>query len=187
MFKKTLVACLLPLALSLAAIPSQAATVLALMLDEIIDTSAVAFQGTCTANRTERDPSTNYVVTYTTFDVSDVLKGDVKATHTIKQIGGIMPAGEASFRVHGVPTFTVGEDYVVFLAGVSSAGFSSPIGLGQGRFTVQQGATGKTVTNGRDFREMSSLTAQTVTDASGRQLGLDAFKQLARTRVRSRQ
>lgn len=184
MFKKTLTICLLSLALPLAS-PTHAATVLPLTLDEIIDTSTVAFQGTCIANRTERDTSTNFVVTYTTFDVTDVIKGDVKTTHTIKQIGGIMPADEISFRVRGIPTFAVGQDYVVFLAGVSSAGFSSPIGLGQGQFTVRQGPTGRTVTNGRDFREMTS-TVQLVTDASGRQLGLDEFKELARARTRSR-
>ena len=183
MLKKFFVICLLafPLASTV-----KAASVRPLLLDEIIDTSAVAFQGTCTGNRTERDPLTNFVVTYTTFEVKDVLKGNVGATHTIKQIGGKMPADEASFRVVGVPTFTIGEEYVVFLAGVSSAGFSSPIGLAQGKFTVKQNSAGKTVSNGRDFREMSAgipVVMPPTSEGQAHQLGLEEFKQLARVRA----
>lgn len=163
-----------------------AASVRELLLDEIIDTATIAFQGTCTGNRTERDTLTNFVVTYTTFDVKDVLKGTVQATHVIKQIGGVMPAGELSFRVHGVPTFVVGRDYVVFLAGVSSAGFSSPIGLAQGKFTVEENPSGKSVSNGRDFRELTARMPRVGLSedaAPAQRLGLDEFKRLARTRV----
>ena len=183
MFKHILATALLALGLSG---PVDAASVRELQLDEIIDTSTVAFQGTCTGNRTERDPLTNFVVTYTTFDVKDVLKGAVQTTHTIKQIGGKMPAGELSFHVDGVPTFVVGEDYVVFLAGVSSAGFSSPIGLAQGNFMVQKNATGKTVTNGRDFRELTARMPLTILpgeEAMAASIDLDKFKQVARARV----
>lgn len=186
MLKQFFVACLLGLAL---AGPAGAASVRSLTLGEIIDTATVAFQGTCIGNRTERDAATDLVVTYTTFAVKDVLKGTVQATHIIKQIGGKMPAGELSFRVDGVPTFAVGEDYVVLLAGVSAAGFSSPIGLGQGKFTVLQDAAGQRVSNGRDFRDMTAgmpvlpeATAKVLGEATApvRQLGLDEFKQLVR-------
>lgn len=188
MLKQFLIACLLGLALTG---PAGATSVLPLQLDEIIDTATVAFQGTCTGNRTERETQTNLVVTYTTFAVKDVLKGAVQATHVIKQIGGKMPAGELSFRVDGVPTFVVGEDYVVLLAGVSAAGFSSPIGLAQGKFTVLQDASGQRVSNGRDFREMTAgmpsvvlpgVLAGATTPVP--HLGLDEFKQLVRARAR---
>ena len=185
MLKKLFVTCLLLLTV---ACPAGAASVRQLLLDEIIDTSAIAFQGTCTSNRTERDALTNFIVTYTTFDVKDVLKGSVLTTHTIKQIGGEMPGSELSFRVDGVPTFTVGADYVVFLAGVSSAGFSSPIGLAQGKFSVRQTPAGKTVSNGRNVRELTAQIPPELapTDAaSARRLGLDEFKSLARARVRA--
>lgn len=101
-----------------------------------------------------------------------------------------MPAGELSFVVHGVPKFKVGEEYVVFLAGVSSAGFSSPIGLSQGKFTVLKSDAGTKVTNGRDFGEM---TKRVVSQGSGtavappNQLALEEFKRLARTRVSNSQ
>lgn len=191
MLKQLLVACLLGLAL---AGPAGAASVRQLSLDDIIDTATVVFQGTCIGNRTEREESTNLVVTYTAFAVKDVLKGTVQGTHIIKQIGGNMPAGELSFHAYGVPTFVVGEDYIVFLAGVSAAGFSSPIGLAQGKFTVQEDPSGQRVSNGRDFREMTAgmpsvvlpeATAIILREAQApvRHLGLDEFKQLVRGRV----
>jgi len=175
-------------------LPAHALSVLPLSLEQMVDTAAVAFEGTCTGNRTEREAATGLVVTYTTFAVKDVLKGTVAGTHVIKQIGGELPDGGPSFKVSGVPKFTVGKDYVVLLAGVSAAGFSSPIGLAQGKFTVQQDVSGKKVSNGRDFREMTTLPPALTTPglrspgarAPMRQLGLDDFKQLVRARAAGR-
>jgi hypothetical protein len=171
--------------------PVYAASVVPLYLEEMIDTSAVAFEGTVTETHSERDAGTGFAVTYTTFAVSDVLKGNVGTSYTIKQIGGTLPDDKLQFRVEGVPTFVVGQDYVVFLAGVSSAGFSSPIGLEQGRFRVN-GETGvKRVANGRDFRDMTAritaklpahARAQLEGKASGsvKEMDLDDFKTTVR-------
>jgi hypothetical protein len=171
-----------------------AASVRPLALGELIDTATVAFEGTCIGNRTERDPATNMVVTYTTFAVKEVLKGEVGNTHIIKQVGGKLDDGQPIFNIPGAPTFAVGADYVVFLAGVSSLGFSSPIGLAQGRFVVLPNATaGARVTNGRDFRALTAdLPAATLPAAAAaarvapqpvEQLGLDDFKQMVRART----
>jgi len=171
------------------ALPAQAASVLPLYLDEIVADAQIAFQGTCTANRIERDPQTGLIVTYTTFDVREVLKGNVGTTHTIKQVGG--RAGTENYRVEGVPSFAVGQEYVLFLYGVSSAGFSSPVGLSQGQFVVRTGPGGQEISNGRDFKEMlRSYPVQTlpqstygkIQQAPGelKNLGLDEFKQIVR-------
>ncbi|MBL0037352.1 MAG: hypothetical protein IPP36_00125 [Nitrosomonadales bacterium] len=104
-------------------------SVLPLYLDEIINDAAIAFQGKSLENHSERDPQTNLIVTYSTFEVQEVLKGKVGATHTIKQIGGQVQ-GETN-QTMGVPTFIVGESYILFLYGVSVSGFSSPVGLEQ--------------------------------------------------------
>jgi hypothetical protein len=118
----------------------------------------VSFEGTCVENRTERDPGTGFIVTYTTFEVKDVMKGGAGATHTIKQIGGVLKSEGIAYKVDGVPSFAVGQDYVVFLNGVSSIGFSSPVGLGQGSFIVHRDEGGAKVSNGRDFRFMTAGT-----------------------------
>jgi hypothetical protein len=133
------------------------------------------------------------VVTYTTFQVHDVLKGDVGATHTVKQVGGVLPAEGKGFKMESVPTFTVGESYVVFFAGVSPLGFSSPIGLAQGKFAIVAQGGGLQVTNGRDFKDLTARmapqslpkAAQAKLGAPGavRQLALEDFKSLVRERT----
>jgi hypothetical protein len=180
-----------------AASVAHAANVLPLYLEEIVDTSTTAFDGTCTANRTERDPVTNLVVTYTTFTVREALKGTPGTSITIKQIGGVLPDGGMQYRVSGIPTFEVGQDYVVFLAGVSSAGFSSPIGLAQGRFTVRSEGGARKVGNGRDFRDLTARIAQhmpasartRVQQAEGavREMDVNDFKQTVRNRMKAGQ
>lgn len=168
---------------------SHATSVLPLQLDRIIDDAELAFQGICIGNRSEREATTGLIVTYSTFDVLDTLKGSLGASHTIKQIGG--QGDGMRHRVEGVPTFAVGQEYVVFLYGMSRAGFSSPVGLGQGQFTVSDGPGGKILSNGRDFNELIPVTADWAADqpaapdlraGTGERthLKLDDFKQIVR-------
>ena len=186
MFKKILLTVWLALALT---VPALATSVIPLNLAQLVDGSAVAFQGVCIDNRTGRDPQTGVLVTMTTFRVDDVLKGNVPATYTIKQIGGDDTEANIKFRVYGVPAFKAGQGYVVFLAGVSSAGFSSPVGLSQGSFEIVQGAQGPEVGNGRDFRELTASTrfalpgqaqAKVASSKPVNRLDLQDFKQMVR-------
>ncbi len=171
------------------------ASVRPLTLDQLIDQSTTVFEATAVANRSERDEATGYIVTYTTFAVKDVLKGSVDRTHVIKQIGGVALSEGMGYKVSGIPKFTEGQDYVVFLAGVSSIGFSSPIGLGQGSFLVDRDAQGfAKVSNGRDFRSMTAGTdnlvmppvmAKSLATATVpvKQMALDDFKSLVRSHL----
>jgi len=182
---------LLALALAAAIVPAQAHSVRDLYLEEIIDDANIAFQGTVTENRVARDPESHRIVTYTTFLVQDVLKGNVESTHTIKQLGGALPAENIGYKVDVRTTFNVGETYVVFLYGKSQVGFSSPVGSVQGNFVVVQDEAGLAVSNGRDFARMTEHMAadQAKTRAlpkargEGKSVGLDEFKQLVREHV----
>ncbi len=75
------------------ATPVSAHSVREMQLDEIIDTAAVAFEGTVIETHSEKDAASGRIVTYTTFAVTDVLKGNVGAKHTIKQLGGEVANG----------------------------------------------------------------------------------------------
>ena len=182
---------LMALAVAMAMLPAQAGIVRDLYLEEIIDDAKVVFQGTVTENRAERDAQTGRIVTYTTFLVQDTLKGNVESTHTIKQLGGELPAENVGYKVDVRTTFEVGGTYVVFLYGKSSKGFSSPVGSIQGRFTVAQDEGGMAVSNGRDFSEMAKnmkadqAVGKTLAKArgEGKRVGLDDFKQLVRGRA----
>ena len=86
----------------LALFPVYASSVLPLYLDQIVAGAHVAFQGICTGNRSEREAETGLIVTYSSFDVTDVLKGKAGATYTIKQLGGQIETG--GYSVHGIPS-----------------------------------------------------------------------------------
>ena len=72
-------------------------------------------------------------VTWTTFDVEETVKGTAAGRRTVKQIGG---ADGAAFRVPALPRYRVGEELLLFLHGESRAGFTSPVDLGQGCFSI---------------------------------------------------
>ena len=179
--------CIVLLIAASAFMSAHATLVRPLALDEMAASAATIFHGKCTANKTEREPGTKFIVTYTTFAVTEAMKGSVERTHVIKQIGGTLPNGDG-MHVEGVPTFTVGEDYVVFLNGVSTLGFSSPTGLSQGRFNIEMGEDGPRATNGRDFREMAEpiparnlpKALKTAPTARVNHLNLDEFKGMVR-------
>lgn len=169
-----------------------ATSVLPLSFDQLVTDADRVFQGRCIENRQALDPDLNIQVTYTTFEIEESLKGVLQNPLTIKQAGGSQQGGR--LLIQGVPEFTVGSEYVVFLYGTSSQGFSSPVGLQQGQFTVIQNAQGQPqVTNGRDLKEtMSSLpsgakprslSAANGTSAPMTQMGLDDFKTVIKQRV----
>ena len=153
MFKHIVLAAWLAIA---AAAPAFATSVKELDLAQIVDDAPIAFQGSVVDTSTGRDPRTGMIVTLTTFRVDDVLKGDVAGTYTIKQIGGVDAAAGIGYKAYGVPTFTKGSSYVVFMTSVSSIGFSNPIGLSQGRFAIEDSGEGLEVGNGRDFTELAA-------------------------------
>jgi hypothetical protein len=174
---------------------AHATSVLPLYLDEIVDSAAVAFEGTVVSNRTTRDDASGFVVTYTTFRVHEALKGNPGETVTIKQVGGELPAEGIREKAYGVPRFTAGQSVVLFLYGTSQAGFSSPVGLDQGRFMISNEPNGPEVTNGRDFRDMAQRMSDTAPAGAKerlgsanpvKNLGLDDFKKMVRDHAASR-
>lgn len=175
------------------AIPAQAHSVLELQLDEIIDTAAVAFEGTVIETHSEKDAASGQIVTYTTFAVTDVLKGNVGAKHTIKQLGG--QVGDLNFKVTLQQKYVPGQSVVVFLYGKSNLGFSAPVGIAQGNFPIVQDADGVNVSNGREFTritERMTAAGEIAAKAKGKRadpkkMGLDEFKLLVRNHVRGAQ
>ncbi len=82
--------------------------------------------------------------TWTTFAVVHTMKGPEHPTLTIKQYGVSQPLEDGTIlRLAGVPTYTVGEEVVLFLRGTSASGFTSPVGLGQGAYRVKRRTAGR--------------------------------------------
>lgn len=140
--------------------PAAATSVLPLSLQQMADVAEVIFHGKTISNEVRLDEASGRVATYTRFEVIEVIKGTVETTHTIKQIGGQLPGSQYRQVIHGVPRFGVGQEYVVFLPKASSLGFSSPIGLSQGKFDIHRQGGETTVSNGRPLAAMLQARPQ---------------------------
>lgn len=103
-------------------------------LEEMSRSAERIFSGRCTAIETTLDPDLGLDVTVATFEVERTARGAHTRTLTIRFLGGEVP---------GLPRFREGEEVVLFLYGESSRGLTSPVGFGQGKFTVHRDKTGR--------------------------------------------
>jgi hypothetical protein len=120
--------------MTLLSLPSASATtVVPRDLAELTADAEMIFIGTVIDIRSERQNRSIY--TYVTFADLRVLKGShLRRTIEVRLSGGTV-AGE-TLRVFGMPSFVVGEQNLIFLAG--NFQFLCPIvGWGQGRFKIR--------------------------------------------------
>jgi len=113
-----------------------ATSLLPISLEQLSTRATLIFYGEVLKNQVKQDKQSGQIATFTEFKVIDLIKGKATDTHTIKQIGGDLKDRNMALRIHGVPRFQVGNNYVVFLPTKSKLGFSSPLGLHQGSFSV---------------------------------------------------
>ena len=139
-----------------------ATTVLPMSMAQMASAADVIFHGRVISNEVKQDPVTGKIATFTEFEVIALIKGTTGKTHTIKQIGGRLAGGKAHLAVHGVPRFRAGEAYVVFLPKASHLGFSSPIGLSQGKFDIQKLDDEALISNGRPITTLTGASAQEI-------------------------
>lgn len=124
--------------------------------------------------------------TYVTLEVSEHLKGSAADRFTIKQIGGT-----ASIRIAGMPTYRPGEEVVLFLHKDSSAGFTSPVGLSQGRYRIVRhgskaevrrppGSAGQaaSASSAPYDPQAAQAASESVPDAPQSRMSLDDFRSL---------
>jgi hypothetical protein len=97
---------------------AHATTVLPLDLPALVGQADAIFVGRVVEVRSGTDAN-GLAATWTTFDVAEPVKG-----------------AAAGFRVPALPRYRVGEEILLFLHAESDAGFTSPVGLGQGCFRI---------------------------------------------------
>jgi len=116
-------------------------------LRTLAESAGVIFQGECTAIKTGKDPDSNLTATWYTFRIVNGIKGEIGEEYTLKQYGGT----DGDITVHA-PTvqFKIGEKVILFLYGKSRIGFSTTVGMQQGKFSVEptSGNGVQSVTNG---------------------------------------
>ena len=162
------------------AITAGATTIVRMSLDELTGAAQTVARGKCTSSEARMDGG--YIWTFTTFDVSETLKGSNSRQVTVRLLGG--KVGHMKSTVDGVPQFTPGDDVFLFLEPMRE-GDLSVTGWVQGTFRVQRDAqTGKeTVTqDSAAFSVFDPATRQFKTEGS-RNLPIETFRLRVREAV----
>lgn len=113
-----------------------------LNVEQMTERAARIFSGRCVATEIVVDTELGVAVTVATFEVDRVAKGDVGGTVALRMLGG---DGVGTDDMAGMPRFRAGDEVVLFLYGESASGLSSPVGLGQGRFSVVTDKLGRKI------------------------------------------
>ena len=120
-------------ALLLAATTAHAMVVVQRDFSELVARAEQIVAGTVTDIKQEADAS-GAPTTLVTFSDLTVLKGDVGATLTLRFYGG--ESGGVAVHIPDMPTFTVGDRAVLFVAG-NGRDVCPLVGVWQGRFNVR--------------------------------------------------
>lgn len=116
--------------------PVEATRVRSLNLEEMTHRAGTILSGRCVDVRVMRDPDLEFEVTLITLNVARTIKGRDRRTMTFKMLGAADQGSTRGRSVPGMPGFRRGQEVVLFLYGESASGLTSPVGLGQGKFTV---------------------------------------------------
>ncbi len=122
-------------------IPSLATTVERLTLDDMVKKAESIVHGKVRSSRTYWSANGKLILTTTTIDIEETFKGQTGRSVELTTIGGRI--GDTTLYVSGMPAFATGEDAVVFIE--KSAGFSTVVGMSQGKFAVQNGEVSNNV------------------------------------------
>jgi hypothetical protein len=125
--------------------PLPASQVRRLSLEELTHRSGRVFSGRCVDVRVLIDPVLGQPVTRVTLEVERGVKGNAQKKVTFKMLGNQRGAAEKGVGIEGVPRFSVGEEVVLFLYGESHSGLTSPVGFGQGKFSIVRDKHGERV------------------------------------------
>ncbi|HSR68801.1 MAG TPA: hypothetical protein VLU25_12760 [Acidobacteriota bacterium] len=113
-------------------------------LQEMVGSAERIFWGSCVRVEETALPS-GLVATQYTFQVRRGLKGvEAGEMVTFRQL---QSTDRQSLKIPGLPTFRKGQESLIFLYGESRLGLTSPVGLQQGVFRVEQTEQGLSVIN----------------------------------------
>ena len=132
----------------------EASMVVPLNVEKLAARADKIFVGRCEEVREDLDEN-QMAVTYVTYRVLEKIKGDLRDVETVKIFGvskkmvltdsGLMGSSyRVSVRGDGTD-YRVGKEEVLFLYRESPLGFTSPVGMGQGRLQISSLPNGKRV------------------------------------------
>jgi hypothetical protein len=105
----------------------------------LLETSDVVLTGRVVRLDAGWDPQVTALYTYVTIDVTDVIKGRIADRHLVlKQLGGAL--ADVALAVPAQPTFTAGENALLFLEVRPRDGTLYTAGLWRGKWTITEDA-----------------------------------------------
>jgi hypothetical protein len=159
-------------------------------LERMISDAGMIVHGTVANVETGTDPETKLLATFVTIDILENFYGATEQRVILKLVGGKSKTKRVKFAE--MPSFKVGEEIFSLFFAPSKYGFTSPVGMAQGKFSVYTDAVTKQklVRNGANntelFSGMKNTTAIAKIAASKRADGnIDAadFSQTIRSLV----
>lgn len=123
-------------------LPVGATTLLRTDVAELSSASDTIVQGTVRRVQSRWSGDGRRIVTDVEIEVTDTLKGQPGGTVLVTQPGG--KVGDIGQVIHGLATFSPGEEVIVFLEKRGKVSFQVS-SMAQGKFQVRRDADGKTV------------------------------------------
>jgi hypothetical protein len=162
-------------------LPTAATTMLRIELSELAQTADTVVHGTVRRMESRWSGDRTRIVTDVEIQVSETLKGQAGSTVVVIQPGGRV--GDIGQVVHGLASFTEGEEVVVFLERRGASAFRVT-GMAQGKYQVRRSADERSVLavpeNTGDTLLLDPATRQPTATAQ-RTLTLDELKAAIKT------
>ena len=146
----------------------QATTVQRLALEDLVKKAHRIVAGRVRDSRTYWSSNGKLILTDYTIQVDETIKGNSPNIFGVTTLGGRI--GTLEMHVSGMPTFRNSENVVLFTE--SSGSYEVVLGLGQGKFTVE---------NGEIFNDLSTLSFADGRPGKGIRLPVTAFKNQIRS------
>src|SRR5262245_36638444 len=109
-------------------------------LGALTKASTEIVRGTVVARESRWNDDKTLIVTDVVLETTENFKGEAASRFTLEVVGGRV--GDLVLDVVGGPSFTIGEDVVVFAARGANGRLRLP-GLAQAKFTIETDADGK--------------------------------------------
>jgi len=123
--------------------PAEAATVVAMSLEQMTDRADLIFTGRVVGKRADWNAERTRIYTLVSFEVDRYLKGGNEARLvTVRLLGG--QVGPYLSIMPGTPQFGIGEEVLLFCAG-GGARIPSVLGLSLGKFTIVDDGSGERI------------------------------------------
>ena len=145
-----------------------ATTVERFTLEDLSLRSHAIVQGVVRGSRSFWTSDRRLILTSTTLEVTETLKGQPGRIIEVTTVGG--QVGETALHVSGMPAFTAGENAIVFME--NSGAYLTVLGMSQGKFTIS---------NEQARNSVSGLNFADGAASSNTQLPLQSLKNAIRS------